>query len=134
MFTASDDLAHTLRDLTGMGIAHGQMAVPGGLSLDGADWRRALDNAGFTLHTLFGVYNGESLKDTDPKAKSLQEYREAAGASEGMSGVSTRFAFKVLSETFNYDVTEVAAPPADRAAGRLDQIADQLQKGRLAAA
>ena len=52
-----------------------------------------------------------ALKDTDPKAKSVQEYREAAGVAEGMTGVSTRFAFKVLSETFNYDSEEIAADP-----------------------
>ena len=63
------------------------------------------------IYSKLRVYNGESLKDTDPKAKSIQEYREAAGASEGMSGVSTRFAFKVLSETFNYDSEEIAADP-----------------------
>ena len=57
------------------------------------------------------VYDGENLKDTDPKAKSVQEYRETAGVDEGMLGVSTRFAFKVLSETFNYDTEEVAADP-----------------------
>jgi predicted Ser/Thr protein kinase len=28
-----------------------------------------------------------------------------------MDGISTRFAFKVLSETFNHDTTEVAADP-----------------------
>ena len=63
------------------------------------------------LYSKLRVYNGENLKDTDPKAKSIQEYREAAGGSEGMSGVSTRFAFKVLSETFNYDSEEIAADP-----------------------
>ena len=63
------------------------------------------------IYSKLRVYNGESLKDTDPRAKSLQEYREAAGASEGMAGVSTRFAFKVLSETFNYDSEEIAADP-----------------------
>jgi len=63
------------------------------------------------LFSKLRVYNGESLKDTDPKAKSIQEYREAAGVSEGMAGVSTRFAFKVLSETFNYDSDEIAADP-----------------------
>ena len=47
------------------------------------------------------AYNGGALKDSDPKAKSIQEYREAAGMSEGMTGISPRFAFKVLSETFN---------------------------------
>ena len=57
------------------------------------------------------VYDGESLKDTDPKAKSYQEYRDYAGQDEGMNGISTRFAFKVLSAVFNYDQTEVAANP-----------------------
>ncbi|WP_307270910.1 PrkA family serine protein kinase [Labrys wisconsinensis] len=63
------------------------------------------------LFSKMRVYNGDNLKDTDPKAKSIQEYREAAGVSEGMTGISTRFAFKVLSETFNYDTEEIAADP-----------------------
>ncbi|WP_419715218.1 PrkA family serine protein kinase [Kiloniella laminariae] len=57
------------------------------------------------------VYNGENLKDVDPNAKPIQEYREAAGLNEGMNGISTRFAFKVLAETYNYDANEVAADP-----------------------
>lgn len=57
------------------------------------------------------VYNGESLKDTDPKAKSYQEYRDFAGVDEGMSGISTRFAFKILSKVFNFDHSEIAANP-----------------------
>ncbi|MEV9053385.1 PrkA family serine protein kinase, partial [Klebsiella pneumoniae] len=63
------------------------------------------------LYSKMRVYNGENLKDIDPKAKSIQEYRDAAGVNEGMNGISTRFAFKVLSETFNYDSSEVAADP-----------------------
>jgi serine protein kinase len=57
------------------------------------------------------VYDGESLKDTDPKAKSYQEYRDYAGPDEGLTGMSTRFAYKVLSAVFNYDHTEIAANP-----------------------
>ncbi len=57
------------------------------------------------------VYDGESLRDKEPKAKSVMEYRDAAGVDEGMTGISTRFAFKVLSETFNFDSAEVAADP-----------------------
>ncbi len=57
------------------------------------------------------VYDGENLKDTDPRAKSLQEYRDYAGVDEGMTGISTRFAFKILSRGFNFDHTEVAANP-----------------------
>src|SRR5262249_20740278 len=57
------------------------------------------------------VYNGESLKEVDPKARTLQEYRDHAGIDEGMDGVSTRFAFKVLAATFNHDTNEVPAHP-----------------------
>jgi len=57
------------------------------------------------------VYDGENLKDTDPKAKSMQEYRDYAGVDEGMTGISTRFAFKILSQVFNFDHAEVAANP-----------------------
>ncbi|HJV79803.1 PrkA family serine protein kinase [Noviherbaspirillum sp.] len=57
------------------------------------------------------VYDGDNLKDTDPKAKSRQEYADYAGVDEGMNGLSTRFAFKILSKVFNFDNTEVAANP-----------------------
>ncbi|WP_028101871.1 PrkA family serine protein kinase [Pseudoduganella violaceinigra] len=57
------------------------------------------------------VYDGENLKDTDPKAKSIHEYVDYAGVDEGMNGLSTRFAFKILSKVFNFDSTEVAANP-----------------------
>ena len=57
------------------------------------------------------VYDGESLKDVDPNAKSVQEYRDYAGVDEGMAGMSTRFAYKVLSAVFNHDQTEIAANP-----------------------
>ena len=57
------------------------------------------------------VYDGQNLKDTDPKAKTLQEYKDTAGNDEGMDGLSTRFAFKILSKVFNFDPTEIAANP-----------------------
>ena len=57
------------------------------------------------------VYDGQNLKDTDPKAKTIQEYHDLAGVDEGMDGLSTRFAFKILSKVFNFDPTEVAANP-----------------------
>jgi serine protein kinase len=63
------------------------------------------------LYSKMRVYDGESLKDTDPRAKSAQEYRDSAGVDEGMDGISTRFAFKVLSSTFNFDTHEIAADP-----------------------
>lgn len=64
-----------------------------------------------SVYSKMRVYDGENLKDTDPKAKTLQEYRDAAGVDEGMSGLSTRFAFKILSKVFNFDSSEVAANP-----------------------
>ncbi len=57
------------------------------------------------------IYDGETLKDIDPKAKTMQEYKDAAGVDEGMNGISTRFAFKILSKVFNFDSTEIAANP-----------------------
>jgi len=64
-----------------------------------------------SIYSKMRVYDGESLKDTDPKAKSYQEYRDYAGPDEGMNGISTRFSYKILSTVFNYDQTEVAANP-----------------------
>ncbi|QSX35122.1 PrkA family serine protein kinase [Shewanella avicenniae] len=64
-----------------------------------------------SVYSKMRVYDGESLKDTDPKAKSYQEYRDYAGVDEGMEGLSTRFAFKILSRVFNFDRTEIAANP-----------------------
>ena len=64
-----------------------------------------------SIYSKMRIYDGESLKDTDPKAKSIQEYRDNAGVDEGMTGLSTRFSFKALSQVFNFDSSEVAANP-----------------------
>nr|WP_085901260.1 PrkA family serine protein kinase [Kiloniella majae] len=82
------------------------------------------------------VYNGDNLKDVDPNAKPIQEYREAAGQNEGMNGVSTRFAFKVLAETFNYDPKEVSADPVHlmyvlEQAIQREQFPDEIEKRYL---
>ena len=82
------------------------------------------------------VYDGEKLKDTDPKAKTLQEYKDAAGVDEGMTGISTRFAYKTLSETFNYDHSEVAADPVHlmfvlEQAIKREQYPDETEKKYL---
>lgn len=62
-----------------------------------------------SIYSKMRIYDGENLKDTDPKAKSYQEYKDFAGVDEGMEGLSTRFAFKILSKVFNFDHSEVAA-------------------------
>jgi serine protein kinase len=88
------------------------------------------------LYSQMRAYDGESLKDTDPRTKSVQEYRDAAGVDEGMDGISTRFAFKVLSSTFNFDTLEVAADPVhlmyvlEQAIWR-EQFADDVEKKYL---
>lgn len=65
-----------------------------------------------SIYSKMRVYNGDvGLKETDPTAKSYQEYRDFAGVDEGMVGISTRFAFKILSKVFNFDHAEVAANP-----------------------
>src|SRR3954465_10205049 len=72
---------------------------------------RLREHENSSLFSKMRIYDGESLKETDPKARSMQEYRGAAGVDEGMEGISTRFAFKVLAATFNYDNTEISADP-----------------------
>jgi serine protein kinase len=89
-----------------------------------------------SLFSKLRVYDGESLKETDPRARSLQEYRDAAGNDEGMDGISTRFAFKVLAATYNHDTTEVAADPVHlmyvlEQAIRREQFGDDTEKRYL---
>jgi serine protein kinase len=66
------------------------------------------------IFSKMSVYDGQNIKDEDPRAHTCQEYRDAvldAGLDEGFDGISTRFAFKTLSKVFNYDTDEVAANP-----------------------
>ncbi len=72
---------------------------------------RLKEHENSSLYSKMRVYDGESLKDTDPNARTVQEYHDTAGQNEGMDGISTRFAYKILSETFNFDTHEVAADP-----------------------
>jgi serine protein kinase len=79
------------------------------------------------------VYDGESLKEVDPRARSIQEYRDAAGVDEGMDGISTRFAFKVLAATYNHDTIEIAADPVHlmyvlEQTVRREQLPDEQEK------
>jgi serine protein kinase len=89
-----------------------------------------------TLYAKMRVYDGETLKESDPKARSVQEYKDAAGVDEGMDGASTRFAFKVLAATFNHDTTEVGADPVQlmyvlEQAIRRDQMPDEMERRYL---
>jgi serine protein kinase len=89
-----------------------------------------------TLFAKMRVYDGESLKESDPKARSVQEYKDAAGVDEGMDGVSTRFAFKVLAATFNHDTAELGADPVHlmyvlEHAIRREQHSEEVEKRYL---
>ena len=72
---------------------------------------RLREHENSNLYAKMRVYDGESLREVDPRARSMQEYKDSAGVDEGMDGVSTRFAFKVLAATFNHDTLEVVADP-----------------------
>ncbi|MHA7870732.1 MAG: PrkA family serine protein kinase [Hyphococcus sp.] len=97
---------------------------------------RLKEHENSNIYSKLRVYDGDKLKDTDPKAKSHQEYRDAAGIDEGMDGISTRFAYKVLSETFNFDTDEVAADPVHlmyvlEQAIKREQYPDEIEKQYL---
>jgi len=66
-----------------------------------------------SIYSKLRSYNGENLKDLDPRSKSVKEYRDDAGAAEGFSGLSTRWAFKTISAAFNRDPSEIAADPVN---------------------
>ncbi|WP_431858637.1 PrkA family serine protein kinase [Azospirillum sp.] len=94
---------------------------------------RMREHPNSSLYSKMRVYDGESLKETDPKAKSMQEYKDQAGVDEGMDGISTRFAFKVLAATFNYDSTEISADPVHlmyilEQSIKREQFADDTEK------
>ena len=72
---------------------------------------RLYEHENSNLYSKMRVYDGQNIREQDPKAKSIQEYRDVAGVNEGMDGISTRFAYKILSKTFNYTPEEIAADP-----------------------
>ena len=97
---------------------------------------RLKEHENSNLYSKMRVYDGEKLRDTDPKAKTLQEYKDTAGVDEGMNGLSTRFAYKTLSETFNYDHSEIAADPVHlmyivEQSIRREQFPDETEKKYL---
>ncbi|WP_349370871.1 PrkA family serine protein kinase [Salinarimonas sp.] len=94
---------------------------------------RLREHENSNVYSKMRVYDGESLKEVDPRARSIQEYRDAAGVDEGMDGISTRFAFKVLAATFNHDTIEIAADPVHlmyvlEQTVRREQLPDEQEK------
>jgi serine protein kinase len=94
---------------------------------------RLREHQNSNLFSKMRVYDGESLREVDPRARSLQEYKDTAGVDEGMDGVSTRFAFKVLAATYNHDTTEISADPVHlmyvlEQSIRREQLPDDVEK------
>lgn len=97
-------------ELAGAPIAPGTLEVLAQFSV----MSRLKEPANSSLWSKMRVYNGENLREKDPKAKSYQEYREdAENRDEGFfsPAISTRWAFKRLSQTFNRDPHEISADP-----------------------
>ncbi len=61
--------------------------------------------------TKMKVYDGESMKEKDVSAKTIQEYKDKATRDEGFHGISTRDAFQILSKVYNFEVDQVSANP-----------------------
>jgi serine protein kinase len=81
-----------------------------------------------SVYSKLRAYDGENLKDVDPRSKSVKEYRDDAGTQEGFSGLSTRWAFKTISAAFNRDPSEIAADPVNLLVVLEDRLAkDDLQ-------
>ncbi len=94
---------------------------------------RLREHENSNLYSKMRVYDGESLREVDPRARSMQEYKDTAGVDEGMDGISTRFAFKVLAATFNHDTTEIVADPVHlmyvlEQSIRREQLPDETEK------
>lgn len=72
---------------------------------------RLIEPENSDIYLKLPVYDGQKIKDKHPNAKSLQEYLEESPQQEGFKGLSTRAAYKLLSQAFNYDASETAADP-----------------------
>jgi sugar phosphate isomerase/epimerase len=123
MQTAGQDPDQTLEPLQQLGIEHLQLGVPGDLPLDNvAAWRRALEKRGVRLHTVFGVYTGESYADIPtvkrtvgfvPRATRSQRLERthqllSFAAGLGCKGFATHLGFITGDDTMIGLVREVA--------------------------
>lgn len=94
---------------------------------------RLVEPSNSTMNAKMRVYNGEAVKDTMPNAKPIEEYRLAAGIEEGMDGMSTRFAFKIISKCLDLRPDERQANPVDlmyvlEEAIRLEHLPEETAK------
>jgi sugar phosphate isomerase/epimerase len=66
MFWAGEQPAQTLETLCDLGFSVGQIGIPGKLDLDThliQQWKKALEQAHFTICTVFAAFEGESYAD-----------------------------------------------------------------------
>src|SRR5579859_7363278 len=66
MFWAGDPPAATLETLCNLGFHCGQIGIPGKVQLDSRliqEWKKALEQAHFTIYTAFAAFEGESYAD-----------------------------------------------------------------------
>lgn len=108
MFWAGRNPAETLAELTSRGLRCGQLGLPGDLDLACAPaWKAALDDAGFTVYTVFAAFSGESYADIPavqetvgfipPATRAEREARMLAvsrfAAAIGAPGIATHIGF-----------------------------------------
>lgn len=108
MFWAGRDPAETIAELQKLGLRSGQIGLPGDLDLScAADWRSALQTAGFRVFTVFAAFNGESYADiptvqrtvgfVPPATREEREKRMCAAsdfaAAIGCPGIATHIGF-----------------------------------------
>jgi serine protein kinase len=83
------------------------------------------------LWTKMRIYNGEQVREENNPAKNyeIEDYISSASEREGMDGFSTRFAFKILSSTFNHRSNEIAADPVDLMLYLANAVREQFPEG-----
>lgn len=110
MFWAGEQPAQTLETLVSMGFHGGQIGIPGKLQLDARliqDWKKALEQAQFTVYTVFAAFEGESYADIPTVQRTVgfipevtREVRERRmmevsdfAAQLGVAGIATHVGF-----------------------------------------
>ena len=103
-----------LREAAAQRLVAGQRHLRAGHAEDDGQFAVLTRAEGAENSSLFSkmlVYDGENLKDTDPRAKSYPGVPRLRRRRRRHERHPTRFAFKILSKVFNFDSTEVAANP-----------------------
>jgi sugar phosphate isomerase/epimerase len=123
MFWAGEPPAQTLETLCDLGFRCGQIGIPGKLDLDPRviqEWKKALEQAHFTVYTAFAAFEGESYADIPTVQRTVgfipevtREVRERRmlevsdfAAQLGVGGIATHVGF-VPEDTSDRDYLSV---------------------------